>query len=78
LPDFVYLKAEGAGEFLQLRDENEEQRWVWERMIALATETFFSLASLEVFANCHEKRCREIIEPKLDHAQCGCRPGCSI
>jgi len=37
----------------------------------------FSLLSLprKVHDKCLEKRCHEIIEPKLDDAQCGFRPG---
>ena len=36
-----------------------------------------SLLSLlgQVYAKCLEKRCREIIEPKLGDTQCGFRPG---
>ena len=38
-----------------------------------------SLLSLQwkVYAKCLVKRCREIIEPKLDDTQCGFRHGCS-
>ena len=31
-----------------------------------------------VYAKCLEKKCREIVEPKLTDAQCGFRPGRSI
>ena len=31
----------------------------------------------KVYAKCYEKRCREIIEPKLDDIQCGFRLSCS-
>jgi len=42
-----------------------------------APTTGVSLFSLlgKVYAKCLEKRCREIIEPKLDDAQGGFRPG---
>ena len=29
----------------------------------------------KVYAKCLEKRCREIVEPQLQDAQCGFRPG---
>ena len=29
----------------------------------------------KVYAKCLEKKCREIVEPKLTDAQCGFRPG---
>ena len=29
----------------------------------------------KVYAKCLEKKCREIVEPKLTDAQCGVRPG---
>ena len=32
----------------------------------------------KVYAKCLEKKCREIVEPKLTDAQCGFRPGRSI
>ena len=29
----------------------------------------------KVYAKCFEKKCREIVEPKLTDAECGCDPG---
>ena len=36
---------------------------------------FLIRAPGKVYANCLEKKCREIVEPKLTDAQCGFRPG---
>ena len=38
-----------------------------------------SLLSLpgKVYAKCLERKCREIVESKLEDGQCGFRPGCS-
>jgi len=43
---------------------------------AQTTEASLSLTTLEnVYAQCLEKRCREIIKPKREDTQCGFRPG---
>ena len=45
------------------------------RRSALTTGHFFIKSSWKVYAKCLKKRCRELVEPQLQDAQCRFRPG---